>query len=592
MDKVVYLLHDNTFRRTTNIETIFPDRIDDPAYSFDWKEIRKLSLKMGDTVTNEKIPNFDSLLKLVKEYPSKKLIFDVNYPPKGNILSKTLRDKLFESIVRNNLTDQVIFLNLKVPRKFKGNITDHINAKDAGRLISVNEIIAGNITFLNIPLGVPYSYIQSIQRYNQRVQTEANSHTRPIHLNVYVVSHPLFFSQVWLLGIDSVTTNCVEKMNAMSKPIWYMKRKYYIATVFPINALSAILLVFSVEKELHTIYSDIHQNALYSLPFEDSSFYDKLKRLTSKTENILKNLANETSVNYTKGIKDETFQSYYNTLEKKARLREAYKILCKHVAPQCVKFRQKQLKSLCGATSFSYFAEEEGNEVLVTISGHHVTLKDDGEICGLEIAIADKNGNTVQVPEFLATFLKLQLEKHDINLLEQFFEILDQEDQLLKKHDNLCLLSLIDVLRKEFEFASFEAIFPKIDLPVGYYLTLELQNIPHIKANDFADDLVLPGSMYFIVQLSKPLVCNQKSMEEILNTLEMQADISKFGKSKFCDLLMQGKSFSNKNDSIGFEFRHIHVKSIKKLGRIIEIIKAQILYNESILNEDHVSDYA
>ena len=36
-------MHDKTFRRTTNIEDVFPDRVDEPASMFNISEVKKLN---------------------------------------------------------------------------------------------------------------------------------------------------------------------------------------------------------------------------------------------------------------------------------------------------------------------------------------------------------------------------------------------------------------------------------------------------------------------------------------------------------------------------------------------------------------------
>lgn len=37
------MMHDKTLRRTTNIEEVFPDRVDEPVYMFNISDINKLN---------------------------------------------------------------------------------------------------------------------------------------------------------------------------------------------------------------------------------------------------------------------------------------------------------------------------------------------------------------------------------------------------------------------------------------------------------------------------------------------------------------------------------------------------------------------
>ena len=43
IDGVPFLMHDKTFRRTTNIADVFPDRVDEPASMFNISDIKKLN---------------------------------------------------------------------------------------------------------------------------------------------------------------------------------------------------------------------------------------------------------------------------------------------------------------------------------------------------------------------------------------------------------------------------------------------------------------------------------------------------------------------------------------------------------------------
>jgi glycerophosphoryl diester phosphodiesterase len=60
-DGVPFLFHDNTPARTTNVEAVFPDRVQDPITSFTWAELQQLDAGsyFDESFAGERIPHLD-----------------------------------------------------------------------------------------------------------------------------------------------------------------------------------------------------------------------------------------------------------------------------------------------------------------------------------------------------------------------------------------------------------------------------------------------------------------------------------------------------------------------------------------------------
>ncbi len=92
-DSVVFLMHDGKVDRTTNGTGVAED--------FTWDELQKLQLKMPDgTITDEKIPTFEDVLKLVKG----KMMIDIDI--------KTSRLKpVIDAVRRTGTENQVVYFD-------------------------------------------------------------------------------------------------------------------------------------------------------------------------------------------------------------------------------------------------------------------------------------------------------------------------------------------------------------------------------------------------------------------------------------------------------------------------------------------------
>lgn len=114
LDKVAFLHHDSTFMRTTNIENIFPDRVNDYCGGFNYTDIQKLEAGswFDSSFNGTAIPTFNEVLLLIKKYPGTFFIFDI-FPPATNhpaytTYAKAMRDQIIAAGVASQVTDFLI----------------------------------------------------------------------------------------------------------------------------------------------------------------------------------------------------------------------------------------------------------------------------------------------------------------------------------------------------------------------------------------------------------------------------------------------------------------------------------------------------
>jgi len=78
-DGVLFLTHDETFARTTDVAAVFPGREDDPVGSFSWAEVRRLDAAAGRSTSPTPVPSLDELLRAVDK-TGVRVVLDVKRP--------------------------------------------------------------------------------------------------------------------------------------------------------------------------------------------------------------------------------------------------------------------------------------------------------------------------------------------------------------------------------------------------------------------------------------------------------------------------------------------------------------------------------
>jgi glycerophosphoryl diester phosphodiesterase len=221
-DGVLFLMHDNTLIRTTDVAEFFPERENDPAESFSWSELSQLdagSLFNGDGLySRERIPTLETLLQLVKE-KDLYFIYDLRIPTEGHPYSDQALDLCLEEIKAAGAADQTWILA-------------EPNAIAQIREVLPNAILAAGIGYTQIPpspatlIAEGYRVVNSVYGLsNRRIQAYQNA---GLWVNLWVVDEPWQYSRLWLAGADSVTSNNSQGLLDMKSATLGMPYRIYL----------------------------------------------------------------------------------------------------------------------------------------------------------------------------------------------------------------------------------------------------------------------------------------------------------------------------------------------------------------------------
>lgn len=236
-DGQLFLLHDDTFDRTTDIASVFPGRQDEPAGDFTIAEIQQLnagewfvkqdpfgSIRSG-LVTPEQVqeyqhqpvPLLSDWLKIV-ESNHLVFIFDLKQPPADNpyaesIFQLTLRE-LSQSINGSLVwflvdPQQIRTLRQTAPEMVPVYGLDYQSPPKAVSLTREGYLIVNAEYGLNPQL---------MHEYEQN----------GLWVNLYTVDEPWQFSRLWILGANSITTSNARVMADLSRPIFSMPWRQYL----------------------------------------------------------------------------------------------------------------------------------------------------------------------------------------------------------------------------------------------------------------------------------------------------------------------------------------------------------------------------
>ncbi|XP_019903611.2 glycerophosphodiester phosphodiesterase domain-containing protein 5 isoform X2 [Esox lucius] len=246
-DGVPFLMHDKTLKRTTNVQEVFPNRTDTNAAMFTWGELETLNAgawflqrdpfgtawSLGDRdrkqVQNQSVCTFRDFLELAAQR-GKQVIFDLYRPPSGHPYRDTWITRTLEVIQNQSSiqSHQVLWL----PPELRS-LVQEMNPdlqQTSGSHASVEELQRMHIVKLNLH----YSSMSTEMISEYAV---AN-----ISTNLYVISQPWLYSLAWCSGAQSVTTNALQLLNNLTRPLFLMTPDEYNLMWVLTDVISFILI--------------------------------------------------------------------------------------------------------------------------------------------------------------------------------------------------------------------------------------------------------------------------------------------------------------------------------------------------------------
>lgn len=252
LDGMLFLMHDATLARTTNVAEVFPERKNDNASLFTLAELQQLnagkwfidshpngSLPAGlvgsdqlKSYADERIPTLQDWLQVVKENHLI-FIFDLLPPPADHPYSGQFFNLSLDQIKQAGIDDQIWFLVKESDywkvRASAGqmHLAHSTNYRHPPEVVTLQAL---GYEIVNSEYGLPGRWLREYQ-------------AAKIKVNLWTVDEPWQFSRLWVMGVDSVTTNNLPVFASENKPVLAIP---YVAYVIAWCLLGAFLTVYVI----------------------------------------------------------------------------------------------------------------------------------------------------------------------------------------------------------------------------------------------------------------------------------------------------------------------------------------------------------
>jgi len=226
-DGVPFLMHDPTLTRTTNIAEVFPNRVDERASRFTSDSLKQLNaglwfiqqdpfgaIETGQVSQSQLainqgqgIPTLSETLKAVED-AGMVILFDMRNPPLDHPFYEDFFEIVLTQCRESGLNDDIWFMvdwgRLPVVCEEAPQLTRVIGVQSTD-LPDAERLINSGYEIVNVDTGIS---AQAIRSYREE----------GLGVNVYTIDQPWLFSQFWLSGVTSVTTNNVHTFSQIEKP--------------------------------------------------------------------------------------------------------------------------------------------------------------------------------------------------------------------------------------------------------------------------------------------------------------------------------------------------------------------------------------
>ncbi len=237
LDGVPFLMHDETLARTTNITEVFPQRVNNRASSFTLDELKSLNAGLWFIQTDpfgrieagyvsqtqlsinqgQSIPTLTEALEVVRE-EGMVILFDLRPPPSEHPYYQDFFEIVLEECIAAGLNSSVWFLvdqaQLSILRERAPQMA-RVAGVSSTDLLSVEALVEQNYQIVNVDTGITTRQIRAYREER-------------LGVNVYTIDEPWLFSQFWLSGVTSVTTNNIHTFSRLDRPVLNLPYARYV----------------------------------------------------------------------------------------------------------------------------------------------------------------------------------------------------------------------------------------------------------------------------------------------------------------------------------------------------------------------------
>ncbi len=283
LDGVPFLMHDATLQRTTNVAEVYPDRVDDPPSSFEISELKNLNAGLWFLQSDpfgtinaglvsqtqlsinqgQKVPTLSEALTLVED-KGLVFLFDIRYPPSSHPFYDSYFETVFEVLRESQLDGNIWFLlepdQLPDVMEQAPQMTRVVGLSSTD-LTSADELVEMGYEIVNVDVGISHQAIESYR-------------SQGLGVNVYTVDEIWLFSQFWLTGVTSVTTNNVHTIGQLNEPFLAIPYSRFLLIWSILGIIMAIWLAASQPEPEETSKEEIATPDLLDFASEEDETID------------------------------------------------------------------------------------------------------------------------------------------------------------------------------------------------------------------------------------------------------------------------------------------------------------------------------
>jgi glycerophosphoryl diester phosphodiesterase len=260
IDGIPFLLHDDTLKRTTNVESLFPEKADEMASNFLISEIRQLdagswfidsdpfgtiassiiSISQAENYQGAQIPTLAEIVELVKQ---ENLILntDFKYPPSNHPFYENYLNTCL-SVIEEVQIDDLIWITsydketlYEIKSKYPN--MNSVLSVEIGSAPSAQDFIEMDFDLINTHHGIANDLFR---QYNKE----------GILVNTWTVNSISRFSQLWCLGVDYVTTDTPQDFQNLDTPIWSLSSPIYVSIWIILDVVCIILIGYRFRQSI------------------------------------------------------------------------------------------------------------------------------------------------------------------------------------------------------------------------------------------------------------------------------------------------------------------------------------------------------
>ncbi|XP_037312958.2 glycerophosphodiester phosphodiesterase domain-containing protein 5 isoform X1 [Pungitius pungitius] len=258
VDGVPFLMHDDTLRRTTDVEKVFPDRRMEDASSFNWTDlqqlsagrwflkedpfwmVRTLSPREKELISNQSVCSLEQLLKLAS-YHNSTVVFRLRRPPPTHPCHHSWINDTLQAVLQSGVPQGLV---MWTPDEYRAQVRQR-----APGLIQTS-------AKKDSPQGLQqHGVSRLLLRYNQASTQEIRNFSQSnVKLTLYTINEPWLYSVLWCSGVSSVSSEASHILRKVPYPIWLMRPDEYCLMWVSMDLISfAVVIGIFIFQNYHMI---------------------------------------------------------------------------------------------------------------------------------------------------------------------------------------------------------------------------------------------------------------------------------------------------------------------------------------------------